>query len=101
MTEIMPSRALVLTWLALLALVGSTLGLAFVPLGSFNIVVSLSIAVAKALVVLLFFMELRASRALVRTFAAAGFFWLLIMIVLTGADYWHRTDARAPIDRVF
>ena len=32
-------------------------------------------------------------------FAAAGFFWLLIMIVLTGADYWHRTDALAPIDR--
>jgi len=82
-------------------LLTATTASAFVPLGSLNIVVSLSIAVAKALVVLLFFMELRASRALVRTFAAAGFFWLLIMIVLTGADYWHRTDARAPIDRVF
>jgi hypothetical protein len=36
---------------------------------------------------------------LVRAFAAAGFFWLLIMITLTGADYLHRTDARAPIDQ--
>jgi cytochrome c oxidase subunit 4 len=88
-------------WAALMLLLAATTASAFVPLGSLNIVVSLTIAVAKALVVLLFFMELRASRALVRTFAAAGFFWLLIMIVLTGADYWHRTDARAPIDRIF
>lgn len=86
-------------WAALVVLLAATTASAFVPLGSFNLVVSLSIAIAKALIVLLFFMELRASRALVRTFAAAGFFWLMIMIVLTGADYWHRTDARAPIDR--
>jgi cytochrome c oxidase subunit 4 len=72
---------------------------AFVPLGSFNLVVSLAIAVTKALIVILFFMELRSSRALVRAFAAAGFFWLLIMIILTGSDYWHRTDVRAPVDR--
>jgi cytochrome c oxidase subunit 4 len=88
-------------WLALMLLLAVTTASAFVPLGSFNIVVSLTIAVAKALIVLLVFMELRASRALVRAFAAAGFFWLLIMIVLTGADYWHRTDAFAPIDVPF
>lgn len=86
-------------WAALMLLLAATTASAFVPLGSLNIVVSLVIAVIKALVVLLVFMELRASRGLVRAFAAAGFFWLLIMIVLTGADYWHRTDARAPIDR--
>jgi cytochrome c oxidase subunit 4 len=86
-------------WAALMLLLAATTASAFVPLGAFNIVVSLCIAVAKALIVLLVFMELRASRSLVRAFAGAGFFWLLIMIVLTGADYWHRTDARAPIDR--
>jgi cytochrome c oxidase subunit 4 len=85
-------------WLALMVLLAATTASAFVPLGSFNIIVSLCIALAKALIVLLVFMELRASRALVRSFAAAGFFWLMIMIVLTGSDYWHRTDARAPID---
>ena len=36
---------------------------------------------------------------LVRTFAAAGFFWLLIMIALTAADYTHRTDVRVPLDK--
>jgi cytochrome c oxidase subunit 4 len=86
-------------WLALVLLLAATTASAFVPMGAFNIVVSLCIAVAKALIVLLVFMELRASKGLVRAFAAAGFFWLLIMIVLTGADYWHRTDALAPIDR--
>jgi cytochrome c oxidase subunit 4 len=88
-------------WAALVLLLAATTASAFVPLGSLNLPISLGIAVAKALIVLLFFMELRASRALVRTFAAAGFFWLMIMIVLTGADYWHRTDAKAPIDRIF
>lgn len=87
-------------WGALMLLLMATTASAFVPLGSFNFVVSISIAIAKALIVLAFFMELRAGRALVRTFAAAGFFWLLIMIVLTGSDYWHRTDARAPLDQV-
>lgn len=85
-------------WLALVLLLAATTASAFVPLGSLNLVVSLIIAATKALIVLLFFMELRSSKALVRAFAAAGFLWLLIMIVLTGADYWHRTDARAPID---
>jgi cytochrome c oxidase subunit 4 len=87
-------------WVALILLLAATTASAFVPLGSFNLPVSLAIAVIKALVVLLFFMELRGSRGLVRAFAAAGFFWLLIMIVLTGSDYWHRTDARAPIDSI-
>ena len=51
---------------------------------------------AKALIVLVMFMELKGSSGLVRTFAAAGFFWLLIMIALTTADYAHRTDQRVP-----
>jgi len=93
-------RAVLRCWLALMLLLAATTASAFVPLGSLNLPVSLAIAVAKALIVLIFFMELRASRPLVRSFAAAGFFWLLIMIVLTGADYWHRNDTRAPIDEM-
>jgi cytochrome c oxidase subunit 4 len=81
-------------------LLAATTAIAFAPLGSLNLGISLGIAIAKALIVLLFFMELRGSSSLVRTAAAAGFFWLLIMLVMTGADYSHRTDARAPIDAV-
>ena len=85
-------------WAALLVLLALTTGLAFIPLGPAQLGVSLAIACTKALLVLLLFMELKASSALIRTFAAAGFFWLLIMISLTSADYTHRNDQRVPID---
>ena len=86
-------------WVALMVLLALTTGLAFAPLGAATLFVSLTIAAAKALLVLLLFMELKAGNALVRTFAAAGFFWLLIMIALTAADYTHRTDVRVPLDK--
>jgi cytochrome c oxidase subunit 4 len=83
-----------------MGLLALTTGLAFVPLGTANLFVSLGIAITKASLVLLVFMELKASTGLVRVFACAGFFWLLIMIGLTSADYTHRTDQRTPIDRI-
>ena len=96
----MSGRAVFACWVALMVLLALTTGLAFVPLGTANLFVSLAVAVVKAALVLYFFMELRASSGLVRVFALAGFFWLLIMIGLTGADYIHRTDQRAPIDQL-
>ncbi|HEU4696809.1 MAG TPA: cytochrome C oxidase subunit IV family protein [Sphingomicrobium sp.] len=87
-------------WLALMVLLALTTALAFVPLGSANLFVSLAIAAAKALLVLIVFMELKASSSLIRAAAAAGFFWLMIMIALTTADYTHRTDQRVPLDTV-
>jgi cytochrome c oxidase subunit 4 len=97
----MRTGTIVRCWIALMLLLAATTASAFIPLGSLNLPISLTIAVIKALIVLIFFMELRGSRALVRSFAAAGFFWLLIMITLTGADYWHRTDERAALDRTY
>ena len=96
----MTGRAIWRCWAALMILLALTTGLAFVALGPAQLGVSQAIACAKALLVLLLFMELKASSGLVRVFAAAGFFWLLIMIALTSADYIHRTDQRVPIDAV-
>jgi cytochrome c oxidase subunit 4 len=93
-------RLVLRCWLALVVLLALTTASAFVPLGSANLFISLGIAFAKALIVLLFFMELKTSAALVRVFAAAGFFWLMIMIALTSADYTHRTDQRVPLDQL-
>jgi len=87
-------------WLALMVLLALTTGLAFVPLGSLNLFISLAVAAVKALLVLIIFMELKGSSALIRAAAAAGFFWLAIMIALTSADYTHRTDVRVPLDKV-
>lgn len=94
----MSGGAILRCWLALMLLLALTTGLAFVPLGTANLFISLGIALAKALLVLILFMEIKAGSSLVRAFAAAGFFWLMIMIVLTTADYTHRTDVRVPLD---
>ena len=96
----MSARAIWRCWAALVLLLALTTGLAFVPLGAVQLGVSLAIACTKAILVLLLFMELKASSGLVRVFACAGFFWLLIMIALTSADYTHRTDQRVPLDEV-
>lgn len=96
-----PEAKMVLrVWLGLMVLLALTTTLAFVPLGSANIFISLAIATVKAILVLVFFMELRSSAGLVRAFAMAGFFWLMILFALTLSDYSHRVDVPAPIDAV-
>ncbi|HZC37299.1 MAG TPA: cytochrome C oxidase subunit IV family protein [Sphingomicrobium sp.] len=96
----MSARTIWRCWAALLLLLATTTAMAFVPLGTANLFISLTIAVIKAGLVLVFFMELKRSSGLVRVFAAAGFFWLMILIALTAADYTHRTDQRTPLDQV-
>jgi cytochrome c oxidase subunit 4 len=58
--------------------------------GIMNAVVALTIAVIKALLVVLFFMHVRYSSRLTWVFVGAGFFWLVIMVALTLSDYLTR-----------
>lgn len=83
-------RRNLLIWAALMVLLGATLTLAYVPLGTFNIVVALTIAGAKVALVALFFMMLSRSDALLRLAAVAGLFWLAILFALTLSDYLTR-----------
>ncbi len=92
-----PGRTVVRVWGGLMLLLAATTGMAFVPLGSANLGISLAIAICKALLVLWFFMELRGSGGLTRAFAAAGFFWLLILVALTWTDYGYRDDIHVPV----
>ena len=80
----------VLVWVGLLVLLALTLGSAYLPLGWMNGVVNLAIAVAKALLVMIFFMHLRSSHYVLRLAAAAGFFWLAILIGLSLSDFLAR-----------
>jgi cytochrome c oxidase subunit 4 len=78
-------------WAALMVLLGLTLGSAYLPLGAFNSVVNLGIAVLKAILVAVFFMELRAAGQLVRLTALVGLVFILIMFSLTFTDVsWPR-----------
>jgi cytochrome c oxidase subunit 4 len=81
---------MVLTWVALMALLALTVGLAFVPLGPFKPLVAYAIATAKAALVLWFFMEMRREGGLLRLAAAAGFVWISILLTLSLADYLTR-----------
>ena len=67
-----------------------TWAIAFVDLGIWNPVVALTIAVIKAVLVILFFMHVYYSNKLTKLTVAAGFFWLLIMITMSLSDYLTR-----------
>jgi cytochrome c oxidase subunit 4 len=77
-------------FVALLCLTGITTAVAFVDLGIFNPVVAIAIACTKAVLVVLFFMELRHSSRIVKVTVGAGLFWFAILITLTLSDYLTR-----------
>ncbi len=80
-----------LVFLALLTLTAATVGLAFVDLGAWHSAVGLSIAAAKAMLVVLFFMHVLHSKSLVWVIALSGLFWLGILLLLTLTDYATRS----------
>jgi cytochrome c oxidase subunit 4 len=51
---------------------------------------ALTIAIIKAVLVILFFMHVKYSSKLTWVFVGAGFFWFLIMVTLTFGDYISR-----------
>lgn len=67
-----------------------TVIVAYFDLGAFNNVVMLTIACAKALLVVLYFMHVRWGTRLTWVVAASGFVWLLIMFGFTLSDYLTR-----------
>ena len=58
--------------------------------GRMNDVVALTIAVTKAMLVILYFMHVRYSPRLTWVAVAGGFFWLGILLILTLSDYITR-----------
>lgn len=91
-----PPRALLLAWLALLALLALTTAAAYQPLGAFNTALALTIAGVKVLIVAAVFMELRERNTMHIAFALAGVLWLAILLWLAGADYASRPAPPAP-----
>lgn len=82
-----PPRILLISWVLLLLLLGTTVLIAYQPLGQFNLIIALTIAVLKALIVAAVFMELRERGGIMVAFAAAGFVWLGVLLWLSGIDF--------------
>jgi cytochrome c oxidase subunit 4 len=74
----------------LIALTAITVGAAYLDLAFLSTPVALSIASIKALLVMLYFMELRQSPKLVWIVIGNGVFWLTVMIMLTISDIISR-----------
>jgi len=75
---------------ALLVLTASTVAVASVDLGRLNTIVALTIAVTKAVLVILYFMHVRYSSRLTWVVVSAGFVWLGILIAFTMSDVLTR-----------
>jgi len=77
-------------WLAVMALLGLSLGTAYLPMGRYNSIVCVTLAFIQALLVWTFFMRLRWSGLLVRLIAMVGLLWLLLLLGLSLTDYLTR-----------
>ena len=91
MHPVTPVRTFVLVWVALSILTVVTYYVSTRDLGPFNVVVALGIAGFKMMLVIWFFMNVRAENPLTKLFVFAGFFWILILLVMTLGDYFSRT----------
>lgn len=85
-----------LTWLALMVLLTLTLGSAYLHLGAWNSVINLLIALVKAVLVAVIFMQLGAARASIRLCVGVALFALTLLFLLSGSDYATRVIHRAP-----
>ncbi|MEO7654024.1 MAG: cytochrome C oxidase subunit IV family protein [Bryobacteraceae bacterium] len=75
---------------ALMVLTFATVAVEKIDLGPFNTIVALTIAVTKAVLVVLFFMHVRYSSKLTKLVVVSGFLWLALMIGFILADVGSR-----------
>ncbi len=90
-----PLRLYIGIFAALILLTGLTVFIGFFDLGggrlhAANAIAAITIAVTKALLVVLYFMHVRYSSRLTWIFVGAGVFWFAILIVLLLTDYLSR-----------
>lgn len=79
-----------LIWFALMCLLFLSLFLAYIPMGVITPTAGIVIALVKAGLVIMLFMELASSKPLIRLAAAAGLVFLTVLFALTLADVLSR-----------
>jgi cytochrome c oxidase subunit IV len=88
--HVQPLKVYFAVFLALMAFTALTVFAAFVNLGPANTFVALAIAVAKATLVILYFMHVKGNTKLVPVVILSGLFFLFILFLLLAADYGTR-----------
>jgi cytochrome c oxidase subunit 4 len=88
--HIIPVGTYLKVFTALMVLLIITLFAAYFDLGWLNLPIALTIAVAKVILIVLYFMHVKFSSTLVKIFSGTTLLWLAIMFMLTLADYFSR-----------
>ena len=83
-------RTYVTVWAILTIMTFVTFYVAQIELGVWNIVVALLIAFFKMMLVVIFFMNVKAESPLTKLFAAGGFFWMALLLGQFFVDYFSR-----------
>jgi len=81
---------LIAVWAALMGLLALTVAGSFYPLGAGNALLGIGVALAKAALILWFFMHLRRETPLVRIAAVGTVIWVSTMLILISADLLTR-----------
>jgi cytochrome c oxidase subunit IV len=89
--HIIPRKTYFIVYLVLLVLLAATVGVAYIEIGSINLVLALTIAFGKAALVVLFFMHVYYSTSLTKVFVLTAILFLILLGGLTMADYLTRT----------
>jgi cytochrome c oxidase subunit 4 len=89
-------RTYVKVFLLLMVLTAITVWVAYLDMGILNTFVAVTIAVIKALLVLVIFMHLRHSARILWLGAGAGAVWMVVMLALTLSDYRTRNWLTQP-----
>jgi cytochrome c oxidase subunit IV len=101
-THVVPVRLYLVIFAALLVLTATTTAVAFVDLGALNVVIMLGIAVAKATLVVLYFMHVRYATRLTWLVVGTGIGYLMLLVVVTAGDEVARLivpSALSPVVR--
>ena len=88
--HISSKRTNIIVFVALLVLLFATVGAAHLPMGDLQFPVAMTIATAKAVLIVLFFMHVLNSHRLTIVVCVASLLWLGIMLALTLSDYRTR-----------
>lgn len=88
--HVVPTRVYLTVFAALMILLIVTVAVAFVPLGYFNLPIAMAIAIVKAVIIIMYFMEVKYGSKLLWVFVTSSFIFMVFFLVLTMNDYATR-----------
>jgi cytochrome c oxidase subunit IV len=91
MAHIIPPKTYYQVFAALMVLLVLTVAASLIEHDLLNTISAVTIAVTKAVLIVLFFMHVKYSSRMTQVLAVVGFIWLAIMLAIMFADYDSRS----------